>query len=134
MPTILVLGYRPSAMCNRDVNFGSELFALRRLKGVTQADVASRAGLGRGYYSQLENSKKGPPSPKLLHQITGALELNEEQARRLLAVAVADRCAAACESTSASTPVAMLVKSLVQSAFYVTTEKAARIEAILQEK
>ncbi len=133
MPSILVLGYRPQAMCNRDVNFGSELFALRRLKGVTQADVASRAGLGRGYYSQLENSKKGPPSPRLLQQIADALELDAEQAERLLAVAVADRCAAACESTTASTPVAMLVKSLVQAAGHITTEKAARIEAILLE-
>jgi transcriptional regulator with XRE-family HTH domain len=133
MPSIPVLGYRPSAMCNRDVNFGSELFALRRLKGMTQADVASRAGLGRGYYSQLENSKKGPPSPRLLQQIADALELDGEQARRLLAVAVADRCATACESTTASTPIAMLVKSLVQAASHITTEKVARIEAILQE-
>ncbi|MCD2516730.1 helix-turn-helix domain-containing protein [Massilia sp. G4R7] len=133
MLSILVLAYRSQDMCSRDVNFGSELFALRRLKGITQADVASRAGLGRGYYSQLENSKKGPPSPRLLRQIAAALELDAEQTRRLLAVAVADRCAAACESTTASTPVAMLVKSLVQAASLITTEKAARIEAILLE-
>ncbi len=120
-------------MRNRDTNFGSELFALRCLKGATQADIATRAGIGRGYYSQLENSKKGPPSARLLQRIVAALEPSDEQARRLFAVAVADRCMSACESTQASTPVAMLVKSLVQSASHITDDKAARIEAILME-
>lgn len=121
-------------MRNRDTNFGSELFALRRLKGATQADVASRANLGRGYYSQLENSKKGPPSPKVLQRIVDALELDDAQGRRLVTLAIADRCVCACESTQASTPIAMLVKSLVQSAPHITSEKAARIEAILLEE
>lgn len=121
-------------MRKRDVNFGSELFELRRQIGATQAEVAARARLGRGYYSQLENSKKGPPSLRLLRQIADALELDEAQARNLAAVAVADRCAAACESTAASTTVAMLVKVLVQVASVITAEQAARIEAILEEE
>jgi transcriptional regulator with XRE-family HTH domain len=121
-------------MRNRDINFGSELFALRRLKGVTQADIATRAGIGRGYYSQLENSKKGPPSARLLQRIVAALEPSDDQARHLFAVAAADRCMSACESNKASTPVAMLVKSLVQSASRLTDDKAARIEAILLEE
>jgi len=117
-----------------ETNFGSELFVIRRRKGATQADIAVRAGLGRGYYSQLENSKKGPPSPRLLKRIVEALELEEDEARRLLTVAVADRCMVACQSTGASTPVAPLVKSLVQCASNLTHEKAARIAAILQEE
>lgn len=120
-------------MRHRDTNFGSELFALRRLKGATQANIATRAGIGRGYYSQLENSKKGPPSAKLLKRIVAALDPNEEQARRLFAVVAADRCERACESTQASKHIAMLVKSLVQSASRLTDDKAARIEAILLE-
>ena len=120
-------------MRNRDINFGSELFALRRLKGATQADIATRAGIGRGYYSQLENSKKGPPSAKLLQRIVAALEPSDDQAHHLFAVAAADRCMSACERNQAATPVAMLVKSLVQSASRLTDDKAARIEAILLE-
>lgn len=120
-------------MHNRDVNFGSELFDMRTCKGATQAEVALRAGLGRGYYSQLENSRKGPPSPRLLQRIVEALDLNEEQASHLLAVAVADRCLVACQSVKASTPVATLVKSLVQCAPNINESKAARIRAILQE-
>ncbi len=117
-----------------ETNFGSELFTIRRRKGATQADIAARAGLGRGYYSQLENSKKGPPSPRLLQRIVEALQLEENEARRLLTVAVADRCLVACQSTGASTPVAPLVKSLVQCAPNITHEKAARITAILLEE
>ena len=120
-------------MHNRDTNFGSELFVMRTHKGVTQAEVALRAGLGRGYYSQLENSKKGPPSPRLLQEIVKALDLNEEQASHLLAVAIADRCVAACQSIQASTPIAALVKSLVQCAPDLNEAKAARIREILQE-
>lgn len=120
-------------MPERHVSFGSELFDLRCLKGMTQSGVASRAGLGRGYYSQLENSKKGPPSPAVLQRIVLALDLSDMQARRLLAAAVAERCAAACESTWACEPIALLVKALVHSASRITQAKAARIEAILEE-
>ncbi|RYE72861.1 MAG: XRE family transcriptional regulator [Oxalobacteraceae bacterium] len=116
-----------------ETNFGSELFVMRSRKGATQADIAIRAGLGRGYYSQLENSKKGPPSPRLLERIVAALELQDDEARRLLTVAVADRCMVACQSTGASTAVAPLVKSLVQCASSITHEKAERIAAILKE-
>ena len=118
----------------RETNFGSELFVIRTRKGATQAYVALRAGLGRGYYSQLENSKKGPPSPRLLQRIVDALDLDDGEAQRLLSVAIADRCMNACESNRASTSVAPLVKSLVQSASNITLEKAARIEAILREE
>lgn len=120
-------------MPDPNLTFGSELFCLRQRKGVTQADVASRAGVGRGYYSQLENSKRGPPSPKLLQRIAEALELDEEETRRLLSIAVADWCMVACERTKASASIAPLVKSLVQSAARITNEKALRIESILRE-
>jgi transcriptional regulator with XRE-family HTH domain len=100
---------------------------------MTQAAVASRAHLGRGYYSQLENSKKGPPSPAVLQRIVLALGLSDTQARRLLAAAIADRCAAACESTWACESIASLVKTVVGSASRITQAKAARIEAILEE-
>jgi transcriptional regulator with XRE-family HTH domain len=121
-------------MCTGETNFGKELFLLRTRTGVTQAHVATRAGLGRGYYSQLENSRKGPPSTHLLQAIVEALALDEHQAARLLSVAVADRCMAACTSMPVSTGVAPLVKSLVLSASNITDEKAARIAAILEEK
>lgn len=120
-------------MRHRDTNFGSELFALRRLKGATQADIATRAGIGRGYYSQLENSKKGPPSAKLLQRIVTALDLSDAEADQLFAIAAADRCERTCESSEASTHIAMLVKSLVRSASRLTHVKAVRIEAILLE-
>jgi transcriptional regulator with XRE-family HTH domain len=121
-------------MPDADVNFGSKLFELRSAKRLTQFDIASRAELGRGYYSQLENSKKGPPSPGVLQRIVQALDLSETEARKLLSAAVAERCALACHSTSASAPVAMLVKTLVQSAPRISDAKAARIEAILEEE
>ena len=128
------LSHSAQAMHASETNFGSTLFVIRTRKGATQAHVALRAGLGRGYYSQLENSRKGPPSPRLLQRIVDALELDDGEARRLLTVAVADRCMSACESVRASTPVATLVRSLVQSASNITLEKAARIEAILREE
>lgn len=114
-------------------SFGSELFDMRSAKGMTQLEIASRANLGRGYYSQLENSKKGPPSPAVLQRIVYALELSNMQAQRLLAAAVAERCAAACESTWACESIAVLVKTVIRSASRVTQAKAARIEAILEE-
>ena len=119
-----------------ETNFGSELYALRIRTGVTQADVASRAGLGRGYYSQLENSRKGPPSTLLLCRIVEALELSDAESHRLfaVAVAVADRCAATCHSSVASISIAPLVKSLIQSAPRITHEQTVRIAAILKEE
>ncbi|WP_230023160.1 helix-turn-helix domain-containing protein [Massilia sp. Bi118] len=120
-------------MPERHDGFGRELYDMRCAKGVTQLGIAARANLGRGYYSQLENSKKGPPSAAVLLRIVQALELNDLDAQRLLAAAVAERCAAACESTWACAPIALLVKNLIQSASHITQAKAARIEAILKE-
>lgn len=115
-------------------SFGSHLYALRKGKRVSQAVVADRAGIGRGYYSQLENSKKSPPSGRLLQRIVAALALDEGDAQRLAGLAVAERFKATCDKSAVDPCVAELVRFLVQSSNRLTAEKVVRIEAILSEE
>jgi transcriptional regulator with XRE-family HTH domain len=39
---------------------GSKLQAARKLKGITQQEIANRVGISRTYYSQIENGDRDP--------------------------------------------------------------------------
>jgi len=71
--------------------FGAELYRLRRAAGATQRDMARLSGLARGYYSQLENSKRPPPPPHTLELIVRALCLSELESHRLHFLAEKER-------------------------------------------
>ncbi len=55
--------------------FGHRLRTLREAKGLTQAEVAKRAGLHRVYITMLEAGTKGNPSLTTIQRLARALRL-----------------------------------------------------------
>lgn len=74
--------------------FGSELYQLRVAAGLKPADLARLSGLTRGYYSQLENSKRPPPPSQTVGRLCSALNLPVTLVERLQYLAYAERVVA----------------------------------------
>ncbi len=56
--------------------FGDVIRARRRQLGLTIAQLAKRAGTGKGYISGTENGKVRPPAAKLTLKLAKALDLD----------------------------------------------------------
>ena len=57
-------------------NLGVCIRSLRKSKKITLVQMAEKTGLSQPYLSQIENNKKGTPSPELLRTISEALEVD----------------------------------------------------------
>ena len=80
-----------SATVKDELTFGSELYRLRNRAGMTQARVADSAGITRGYYSQLENSRRPPPPLEKVRRIAESMELPPSDLRLLWGIAAIER-------------------------------------------
>ncbi|MYN04553.1 helix-turn-helix domain-containing protein [Pseudoduganella sp. DS3] len=76
---------------NDEINFGAELFRLRTALRLSQAEVADAAGITRGYYSLIENSRKPPPPLEKVRRIATALRLSPADLRLLWGMAAMER-------------------------------------------
>lgn len=65
-------------------DFGKKLKKLRLHSGMSQAELASRAGITPSYLSKMESGAKSPPSKKVVTRLAGALKTDEN---KLLAAA-----------------------------------------------
>src|SRR3712207_5613214 len=72
--------------------FGERLRRLREAAGLTQEELASRAGLTAKAVSALERGERKRPYPHTVRSLADALGLPEEE-RALLAASVSDRSA-----------------------------------------
>lgn len=63
--------------------FGARLRALRKDRGVTQAEMAQALALSPAYLSALEHGRRGLPSPGLLRQICAYFGMFWEEAEDL---------------------------------------------------
>lgn len=115
-------------------SFGAALYQARTRRGMSQAEVATKAQLARGYYSQLENSRKGPPSKEALTRIVHALGLDESERKRLVSSAIAECCTAVPHMKGLSPAVLQLLSYVVERADRITPATATRIETILSEE
>ena len=71
--------------------FGRILYDRRAALGMTQGDVAARAGLSAGYVSEIENSKRLPPPRRTAVRLARVLALSAGEADRFVASAVLGR-------------------------------------------
>ena len=83
--------------------FGARLRELREATGLTQEELASRAGLTAKAISVLERGERKRPFPHTVRAIADALELSENERASLLA-AVPKRGSAATASAPATVP------------------------------
>lgn len=100
---------------------------------MTQTSVAVKASLARGYYSQIENSKKIPPPVRTVNRITQALGMDQQQAHRLQSIANAERCAAVQLPMEMPQFVARFIRRVSSSMHLISADKLRRMEAVLEE-
>jgi transcriptional regulator with XRE-family HTH domain len=68
--------------------FGVQLQNIRRGKGITQREAASRIGMDYGYWSKLENNRfDSLPTARTIEKIAKALDCTEEELDSLLLAA-----------------------------------------------
>lgn len=65
-------------MSEEDNYFGKKLKELRTEKGYTLTSLGNDIGYSNPYLSQIENGKKGIPSPEFLRKISDALDVDYE--------------------------------------------------------
>ncbi|MCQ8782330.1 helix-turn-helix transcriptional regulator [Mangrovibrevibacter kandeliae] len=63
--------------------FGERVRALRRERGVTQAEMAAALGISSAYLSALEHGRRGRPTWQLLQRIIGYLNVIWDDAEEL---------------------------------------------------
>ena len=58
--------------------FGQKIKKIRRLKGISQRDLASKGGVDFSYISKVENDRLPPPSSETIEKICKALNVPVE--------------------------------------------------------
>jgi transcriptional regulator with XRE-family HTH domain len=67
--------------------FGEVLRDLRVTRGVSQAQLATRAGMDRSYVNRMEAGERGAPAPAATEALARALDLSSLEADRLFIAA-----------------------------------------------
>jgi transcriptional regulator with XRE-family HTH domain len=74
------------ASSGQESSFGARLRQLREAAGLTQEELAGRAGLTRNAVSALERGERRRPYPHTVRSLADALELPEAERTALLGV------------------------------------------------
>jgi transcriptional regulator with XRE-family HTH domain len=85
MLTDVAEGEPRSTVFGQDVTFGRRLKRLREAAGLTQEELAERAGLSRKAISMLERGERNRPYPHTVRSLAEALGLSEGERSSLLA-------------------------------------------------
>ena len=116
------------------ISFGAELFRLRTELGLSQAQVADAARLARGYYSQLENSRRQPPPLETVAKIAASMAIVGDDLHRLCEKAVVERLRHKGHSNDGNFDLLTCLYVVKEGrAIRVSGEKQQRINAILEE-
>lgn len=124
----------PVSVLDGQLDFGSALFGFRNAAGLTQEKVATRSGLTRGYYSQLENSKRPPPPPLTLKRIANALKLSEQQITGLKHFAEMERCLVLGIPNELPADMVCLLKLIVSRAYRLSPQRLHEISKLVTEE
>lgn len=68
--------------------FGNDLAALRRSKGLSVGQLATRLGCHPSYVTHVEKGRRLPPASARLRQLVAALGASDEEAARLQQAAI----------------------------------------------
>lgn len=113
-------------------SFGSLLYQYRVRLGLSQAKVASIAGLSASYYSEIENSKRPPPRERTAQRLASALSLNAREVEQLLVSAEAERSIFA-HPGDLPQDVSLLLSSIRRNAARLSPELVSAMRATIEE-
>ena len=66
-----------------NASFGRAIREARRQRGISQKELADRAGIDFTYLSKIENDRMAPPSEKAIAAMAEALEMDADELIRL---------------------------------------------------
>src|SRR5215204_1510221 len=78
-------GRKPGVIERHDASFGTRLRRLREAAGLTQEELAERAGLSAKGISDLERGERPRPYPHTVRSLADALKLSGDERASLLA-------------------------------------------------
>src|SRR5215204_2165021 len=78
-------GRKPGEIERHDASFGTRLRRLREAAGLTQEELAERAGLSAKGISDLERGERRRPYPHTVRSLADALKLSGDERASLLA-------------------------------------------------
>ena len=114
--------------------FGEELYRARTRRGLSQAATAKASRLTRGYYSQLENSRRFPPPPLTLKRIAAALKLSPAEGEKLQSLAETERSQMLRLPREIPTTIANVLRRLAQRAHQLSPALVRELEILLVEE
>ncbi|MFC7297903.1 helix-turn-helix domain-containing protein [Herminiimonas aquatilis] len=107
---------------------------MRTNAGFSQIRVARDSSLARGYYGQIENSKKPPPPVSTLRRITAALRLSDVDTQRLIDLAATERGASLVIPDELPKDIVQVLRQIAQKAYRLSPSQLRRIEAAIAEE
>jgi len=69
----------PGKEGRRVMNFGERVRELRKEQGMSQRELADRAGIDFTYLSKIENGRMEPPSEEVIRRVAGALDTDADE-------------------------------------------------------
>ena len=115
-------------------NFGATLYDLRQERKLTQAELAQTAKLTSSYYSELENSRRFPPTTVVIERLAIALKLSKLELNDLQAKAKRERSKMVRVSKDMPGELAELIRELSQVGDELTSEQIMQIRAAMKKR
>ena len=114
--------------------FGARLREIRRGKGLTQAVVARSLGVSVPYLSQLENGRRGQPSPAMVDRICALFGLIWDDAESLKELAGHSRTRVVIETSALGPEATRAANLMAQVLPRIDDEEAGRMARFLAER
>src|SRR5690606_30334422 len=114
--------------------FGEEMRRLRRLRGITQKQMAAAIGVSPAYLSALEHGRRGMPSWALLQKIIGYLNIIWDEADQLQRLAMLSHPRVTIDTEMLSPKATELANLLARRIGELDEDRITRLIGLIEER
>lgn len=114
--------------------FGERIRALRRARGITQAQMAADLGISAAYLSALEHGRRGQPSWPLVQSIIAYFQVIWDDAEELEMLARLSHPKAHADTSGLSPKATLLMNRLAEDIARLPEHKLDRLLGVLDDK
>jgi transcriptional regulator with XRE-family HTH domain len=114
--------------------FGAKLRELRRLKGVSQKEMAAALGVSAAYLSALEHGHRGVPNWAMVQKIIGYFNVIWDEAEELEKLAACSDPRVVIDTAGLSPQATALANLLAERIASLDEERIAGISKLLDER
>ena len=114
--------------------FGAKLRELRRVKGVSQKEMAAALGVSAAYLSSLEHGRRGLPSWAMVQKIIGYFNVIWDEADELEKLAASSDPRVVIDTAGLSPNATALANKLAQRISLLSDDDFTAIAAVLERQ